>query len=297
MTLIRYPVSDPIPIIGSDARKSIKFLGQRDGTASLPVEKRSVGERKSRLYFSLSIGEARMGGEDGGKTKKKRIAAGEASIGGRRWPMIGPKPDLQVNHLKGHSLFTVPNYLNPNEAKGFIEAAECSGFSHQGSLGPARGEAFRDNDRISFNDAGLAKCIWESGLDRVFAGIKLQGKSAVGLNPNIRFYRYKVGQRFGRHIDESVDLGGGQRTKYTLLIYLAGAGPQPRQGADHSAAAMVLAGGETVFYDDHRGIVAQVAPVEGMALLHVHGGRCMLHEARAVIKGTKYVLRSDVVFA
>lgn len=41
----------------------------------------------------------------------------------------------------------------------------------------------------------------------------------------------------------------------------------------------------------------QVAPVAGMALLHIHGAKCMLHEARAVTKNIKYVLRSDVVFA
>ena len=41
----------------------------------------------------------------------------------------------------------------------------------------------------------------------------------------------------------------------------------------------------------------QVAPIEGMALLHIHGYKCMLHEARNVTKGIKYVFRSDVVFA
>lgn len=43
--------------------------------------------------------------------------------------------------------------------------------------------------------------------------------------------RYNRGQRFGRHIDESVELGGGRYTKYTLLIYLS-----------------TPSGGETVFY-------------------------------------------------
>ncbi|CAA7391822.1 unnamed protein product [Spirodela intermedia] len=243
------------------------------------------------------------GGDGQRRTKKKKLAAGEASVGGGRWPLVRPKLDLQITRLKGDDLFTVPNYLTPHEVKGFIEAAESSGFSHQGSLGPARGEAYRDNDRISLNDPELAKCIWESGLDKVFSSIKLQGRSAVGLNPNIRFYRYKVGQRFGRHIDESVDLGRGRKTQYTLLIYLSGrrAAPgernDPRRGGGDPSPPSALVGGETVFYDDRRGTVAEVAPAEGMALVHIHGGRCMLHEARAVVKGTKYILRSDVVFA
>jgi len=44
-------------------------------------------------------------------------------------------------------------------------------------------------------------------------------------------------------------------------------------------------------------LISQVAPIEGMALLHVHGDKCLLHEARNVTKGVKYVFRSDVVFA
>lgn len=46
--------------------------------------------------------------------------------------------------------------------------------------------------------------------------------------------RYTKGQHFGRHIDETVELGGGGVTGYTLLIYLSGG----------------LAGGETMFYGE-----------------------------------------------
>ena len=65
--------------------------------------------------------------------------------------------------------------------------------------------------------------------------------------------RYGPGQRFGKHVDDSVDLGGGIVTEYTLLIYLTGSGnlavSKPKgkllnQGKDSS----VLTGGETTFY-------------------------------------------------
>ncbi|WOL05713.1 hypothetical protein Cni_G14442 [Canna indica] len=223
------------------------------------------------------------------KKRKKRTATGK-EIGGR-WPLIRPKADLQINRLKGTSLFTIANFFTSTESKAFIQAAESIGFAHQGSLGPAKGEAYRDNDRISVTDPLLAEIIWQSGLKRIFDDIKLQGKVAIGLNPNIRIYRYSVGQRFGRHIDESVDIGGGQTTQYTLLIYLTG------KHSKNDTSLHSLVGGETVFYDHGRGIVAEVAPVEGMALLHIHGNKCMLHEARVVIKNVKYVLRSDVIYA
>jgi hypothetical protein len=59
-----------------------------------------------------------------------------------------------------------------------------------------------------------------------------------------------VGQKFGRHIDESVYLENGLRTHYTLLIYLSGRG-------NKDASSESLVGGETVFYDQGR-VVAEV---------------------------------------
>ena len=47
--------------------------------------------------------------------------------------------------------------------------------------------------------------------------------------------RYEPGQRFGKHYDETIDMGGGLRTAYTLLVYLSG----------HTTG---MQGGETIFY-------------------------------------------------
>ncbi|CAM8909045.1 unnamed protein product [Rhodiola kirilowii] len=215
-----------------------------------------------------------------------------------QWPVIKPKNDLQINRLKDLHLFTIPNFFTPVESKAFIKVAESVGFVHQGSLGPAYGEAFRDNDRMSVNDPELADTIWQSGLSKLFTDIKIRRKVAVGLNPNIRLYRYKAGQRFGRHIDESVDLGGGKQTHYTLLIYLSGgtrSKGKKESSTEKDTLLEPLIGGETVFYGSRNSLVAEVAPVEGMALLHIHGDKCLLHEGQNVAKGIKYVLRSDVV--
>lgn len=87
-------------------------------------------------------------------------------------------------------VFQVQNFLTSAESKAFVKAAESMGFVHQGSLGPTYGEAYRDNDRISVTDPVLADAIWESGLNKLFSDFKIRGKVAVGLNPNIRFYRF-----------------------------------------------------------------------------------------------------------
>lgn len=73
--------------------------------------------------------------------------------------------------------------------------------------------------------------------------------------------RYKVGQRFGQHIDESVNLGDGKRTHYTLLIYLSG-GFKAKAKNDLSnpndSSSEPLVGGETVFYGSRNKLVAEV---------------------------------------
>ncbi|MFQ6661940.1 hypothetical protein Gotur_029935 [Gossypium turneri] len=236
---------------------------------------------------------------------ERRAAENKKAPPKAKWPVLQPKLNLQITRLKDKDLFTVQNFFTPAESKAFIKAAESAGFEHQGSLGPAKGEAYRDNDRIAVNDPALADMVWQSGLSKLLSDIKIRGKAAVGLNPNIRFYRYKVGQHFGQHIDESVDLGEGKHTVYTLLVYLSGAAKTKDKSDSNNmkdSASEPIVGGETVFYGSRNRVVAEasslyVAPAEGMALLHIHGDKCMLHEARNVSKGIKYVFRSDVVFA
>ena len=57
-------------------------------------------------------------------------------------------------------------------------------------------------------------------------------------------------------------------------------------------------GGDTVFYKGSLGLkeAARVSPRVGMALLHVHGEDCLLHEGAAVRAGVKYLLRTDIIF-
>lgn len=88
------------------------------------------------------------------------------------------------------------NFLTAAESKAFIKAAESIGFVHQGSLGPAKGEAYRDNDRIAVNDPVLADALWETGLSKLLSHLTIRGKVPVGLNPNIRLYRFVKSSKF-----------------------------------------------------------------------------------------------------
>jgi len=105
------------------------------------------------------------------------------------------------------------------------------------------------------------------------------------------YYRYSRGMRFDAHVDQSwKGANPGEETEYTLLIYLNSAG-EPVQGCEQP-----LIGGDTVFMATAKTELLRVTPKAGMALLHAHGRRCLMHYAEEVERGIKYVLRADVLY-
>lgn len=195
-------------------------------------------------------------------------------------------PDLMqsIERIRKTDIYLIHGCLSPEESRQCIRAAESCGFSPQSSRGAAYGEAFRDHYRLTQDNPEMCTQVWErTGLKEVFEHHIHRDEmgTLMGLNPNLRMYRYDTGHRFGKHIDEACEVPGMGRTEYTLLVYLS----DP-------------VGGETVFYDDRGRVIASVQPKAGMALMHRHGDDyCLEHEAKAVLgSGSKYVLRSDVVY-
>jgi prolyl 4-hydroxylase len=94
---------------------------------------------------------------------------------------------------------------------------------------------------------------------------------AIGLNELFRFYRYQPGQEFKKHRDNSYIRNNKEASYFTFMIYLN----------DN------FTGGATTFKD----IV--VKPKQGTALVFYH---YLEHEGSEVTEGTKYVLRSDIMF-
>ncbi|RDZ29670.1 hypothetical protein DX914_02810 [Lysobacter silvisoli] len=127
----------------------------------------------------------------------------------------------------------------------------------------------RNNERVVFESPEWVQRLWRR-LDGV-ALPRLQGETAFGLPRALRFYKYGPGQRFRMHKDGSWQ-EDGRSSRLTLLVYL-------NEG---------FAGGDT----DFRGF--RVVPRTGAALLFVHD---TWHEGAAVEAGSKYVLRSDVMYA
>lgn len=189
--------------------------------------------------------------------------------------------ELEKKSLIGENVFTVSSFLTVEECRQVIKAAEANSFSRTEQR-QTRYAAHRSQSRISFTSDCLAALIWPRV--KCFIPTGICPGVPVGLNDNFRIYKYDKGDSFGAHIDESVETSLGN-TEYTLLVYL--------NGGESDGSSVI--GGETIFYKKHK-VACTVKPTIGTALLHRHGASCMLHAGGEVKNGTKYLLRTDVVF-
>ena len=217
------------------------------------------------------------------KIEESRTNVSEADLLGA----LGKRPQRREKRtlLGDDDVFIVQDFLTKKECRNTIELCERAGFVLTDQKG-TRYMARRRNGRIQINAPALAETLW-TRCRSFFPERIASGAKVIGLSSNFRFYKYEKGDRFGMHVDESVDHGGGARSMFTLLVYL-NASPDVR-------------GGATVFYKGSKPTKAtellRFLPQEGVALAHIHGPRCMLHEGAVVEDGCKYLMRTDVVYS
>jgi len=185
-------------------------------------------------------------------------------------------------------IFTLSNVLSEQECAEYIALTENIGYTPAG-LTIGQDEymmvpGVRNNERVILDDEKRAADLWRRIAEYVPATI--DNWTALGLNERLRFYRYDPGQRFAPHRVGSYMRQNGECSKLTLMIYL-------NDGFE---------GGDTRFYiHQHyfelleKEVVPDVSvvPKTGMALCFRHERR---HEGSRVIRGRKYVLRSDVMY-
>lgn len=180
----------------------------------------------------------------------------------------------------GHFDFTHPLVWTVDDV---LDAATCDELRARVERGPwldatinrAEGRAVdrtvRNNQLVLVDDAPLAATLLARLRPRLPE--QLMRMTLSGIKERMRCYRYRVGEYFAPHGDQSYPGGPGERSLLTLMIYL---------NDD-------FVGGQTAFLE----LDQVITPVRGRALLFQH---MVLHEGRAVTEGTKYVLRSDVFY-
>ncbi|KAK5131693.1 hypothetical protein LTR08_000747 [Meristemomyces frigidus] len=228
------------------------------------------------------------------------------------WPALRPLlpiSDLALVPLLADHILTIPHFWTNSLCKTYVTFLQTLPLVTTPGK-PKRGDAVRVNDRHQIDDASFAEHLWrDTALKSLVEAAVIDGEALsatakrelwggeiLGLNSNIRIYRYSKGQYFDQHYDDSNPLTFpsqnstspvAARTTWTLLLYL-------------TAPTTGCRGGETVFYPDAPSKRAAapapiVAELEvGMALLHRHGRECLLHEGREVTAGEKWVIRSDL---
>jgi len=190
-------------------------------------------------------------------------------------------PGTGRRYLDGDSLdhsaplvWTLPGILRPDECAALIARIEALGPT-DAPITTSRGFVMmpdvRNNQRVMFDDVALASELFE----RIAAALpaRMCGMRPVGANERFRCYRYTPGQQFKAHYDGAFIRSADEQSLLTLMLYL-----------NHD-----FEGGRTAFLDF--GIDA--VPQAGGALLFQHR---LLHEGCTVVSGTKYVLRSDVMY-
>ena len=164
-------------------------------------------------------------------------------------------------------LWSVDDVYSPAECAAFIDLIERSAPTLA-----TNNPLYRDQDRVIVDDAAVAAELFrrlQSHLPARMGALEL-----AGLNDHLRMYRYRAGQRFAPHMDHWYRPNDRQITLHTVLAYF---------NDDFE-------GGETRFMEQ---LEQTVVPRAGTVVIFQHKLR---HEGCAVLRGTKYAMRSDVIY-
>lgn len=178
--------------------------------------------------------------------------------------------------------FLLRGVFSRGECARIIHEAETAGFQATGGDYPP---SYRDNDRQVRDDAARAGAVF--ARIRPFLPERLVDAAGdtwrlKGLNPRFRFCRYRGGQRFCIHRDGAHAPSSEERSHLTCMLYLNDSGE--------------FSGGATRYYaerSEDSEVLGMVRPEAGTLIVFDHA---LWHDGEAVSSGTKYVMRTDVLY-
>ncbi|KAK1072228.1 hypothetical protein LTR12_005827 [Friedmanniomyces endolithicus] len=228
-----------------------------------------------------------------------------------------------------HGLYAVllDNVLSIEECATLIKVAEASttkGWERAMINVGGRRQVLMEDERccgrIIYDSPDIAGKVWKriEHLPEVQEIIRLEAVPKIFGNgpgkrgevwrfsrPNerLRFLKYVGGEYFRPHCDGSYETPDRkERSYFTLHLYLSDAvllssadlaTMTPEQQA--RAAESELVGGATTFHSMNMREKYDVLPVMGRVLLFQH--RDLLHSGDDVVRGVKYTMRTDLLYA
>jgi len=206
-----------------------------------------------------------------------------------------PSPSrVDVDDVPGG--FLLHDVLTTRECDQMIKLSETFGYTEDAAVSMARN--MRQNENcVWIADDPLCDTLFERC--RGLLPPEVQGGEVCGFNARWRLYKYGPLDRFKPHIDGSWP-GSGLDASGKLV--------RDRYGDRWSQLTIVFylnddfEGGETRFFyptgvgNQHR--VAEMKATRGGAVCFYHGEhpQSPLHEGGLVTAGTKYIIRSDVLY-
>jgi len=155
---------------------------------------------------------------EGASGKKRQQVLQLEQMSCPAWPLLEPlvpREDLDLQHVHADQILTISNFWTSTLCKKYVAFLKNLPLTTTPST-PKRGEAVRVNDRFQVNDPAFAELLWSvTGLREILLDAvrsdkdatstvdelsrKKWGGDVVGLNSNIRVYRYSKGQYFDKH--------------------------------------------------------------------------------------------------
>ena len=184
------------------------------------------------------------------------------------------------NHQDNRLAFILDNVLTESECLEMIKTTEEQGYE-EALVNTGFGQQdlrtdVRNSKRCIIDSVEKAEWIW--GRIKDYVPDNWKNKPVLGLNERLRFLKYYPGQYFKPHFDGSYRrTDGGEQSFVTIQLYL-------NEGFD---------GGNTTFMSMSGGDNVGVVPKIGRVLVFQHD---ILHEGSVLEKGTKYTMRTDVMY-
>ena len=194
---------------------------------------------------------------------------------------LPPVRRMGTKHTNDKLAFVLDNVLTEDECKALIEETEEKGYEaallNVGNGRQVLDTTNRNSKRCIVDSEDKAGWLWDKIKD--FIPDTWNSYPVVGLNERLRFLKYEGGEYFKPHMDGTyVRPDGSERSYITIQLYL-------NEGFE---------GGNTTFLSNHSELEDRgVVPKPGRILVFQHD---ILHEGSLLVKGTKYTMRTDIMY-
>ena len=194
---------------------------------------------------------------------------------------LPPVRRMGTKHTNDKLAFVLDNVLTEDECKALIEETEEKGYEaallNVGNGRQVLDTTNRNSKRCIVDSEDKAGWLWDKIKD--FIPDTWNSYPVVGLNERLRFLKYEGGEYFKAHMDGTyVRPDGSERSYITIQLYL-------NEGFE---------GGNTTFLSNHSELEDRgVVPKPGRILVFQHD---ILHEGSLLVKGTKYTMRTDIMY-